>query len=174
MRPNSIAKLPSETFANYPKARELRSLLTRLGIYFDSDFDCLSGQIVRMLAQRDQWRFSEEMSARSLRFLLLLKAAERVLRKCIQRARRGRLHRHNGSGDRGSRLARTAERRSLRLDYRIQHLLVDEFQDTSLAQYELLEALTAQWSEATAARCFWWAIRCRASIGFAGPKSRCF
>ncbi len=33
-----------------------------------------------------------------------------------------------------------------RLDYRIQHLLVDEFQDTSLAQYRLVNALTAQWS----------------------------
>jgi ATP-dependent exoDNAse (exonuclease V) beta subunit len=33
-----------------------------------------------------------------------------------------------------------------RLDYRIEHLLVDEFQDTSLVQYELLDRLTAQWS----------------------------
>jgi len=34
---------------------------------------------------------------------------------------------------------------ALALDYRIQHLLVDEFQDTSLSQYELLERLTAGW-----------------------------
>ena len=34
----------------------------------------------------------------------------------------------------------------LRLDYRIRHLLVDEFQDTSPAQVELLERLTAGWS----------------------------
>lgn len=33
-----------------------------------------------------------------------------------------------------------------RLDFRIEHILVDEFQDTSLAQFELLERLTAQWS----------------------------
>jgi len=33
----------------------------------------------------------------------------------------------------------------LRLDYRIRHLLVDEFQDTSPAQIELLERLTAGW-----------------------------
>jgi ATP-dependent exoDNAse (exonuclease V) beta subunit len=32
------------------------------------------------------------------------------------------------------------------LDFRIEHILVDEFQDTSLAQFELLERLTAQWS----------------------------
>jgi len=34
---------------------------------------------------------------------------------------------------------------SLRLDYRLQHLLVDEFQDTSSAQLELVRLLTAGW-----------------------------
>lgn len=34
---------------------------------------------------------------------------------------------------------------ALALDYRIRHLLVDEFQDTSLSQFELLEHLTAGW-----------------------------
>jgi len=33
----------------------------------------------------------------------------------------------------------------LRLDYRIQHILVDEFQDTSVIQNELLKLLTAGW-----------------------------
>jgi ATP-dependent exoDNAse (exonuclease V) beta subunit len=35
---------------------------------------------------------------------------------------------------------------ALRLDYRIRHILVDEFQDTSLGQIELLRRLTAGWS----------------------------
>ncbi len=35
---------------------------------------------------------------------------------------------------------------ALRLDYRLQHLLVDEFQDTSQGQYRLLQRLTAGWS----------------------------
>lgn len=34
---------------------------------------------------------------------------------------------------------------ALRLDYRIRHLLVDEFQDTSTLQFQLLEKLTAGW-----------------------------
>lgn len=33
----------------------------------------------------------------------------------------------------------------LRLDYRIRHILVDEFQDTSVIQHNLLKALTAGW-----------------------------
>ena len=44
-----------------------------------------------------------------------------------------------GSGDAPSDLA-------LRMDYRIQHLLVDEFQDTSHNQVQLLEQLTSGWS----------------------------
>jgi len=35
---------------------------------------------------------------------------------------------------------------ALRLDYRISHILIDEFQDTSRAQFRLLEALTEGWS----------------------------
>ena len=35
----------------------------------------------------------------------------------------------------------------LRLDMRIEHLLVDEFQDTSLAQYDLIERLVAGWAQ---------------------------
>jgi ATP-dependent helicase/nuclease subunit A len=34
---------------------------------------------------------------------------------------------------------------ALALDYRIRHLLIDEFQDTSLSQYQLLLRLTAGW-----------------------------
>ena len=53
------------------------------------------------------------------------------------------------------------------------HLLVDEFQDTSFAQLDLLERLTAGWSRATGARCFASAIRCNRSIAFVRPKSVC-
>lgn len=36
---------------------------------------------------------------------------------------------------------------ALKLDYQIKHILVDEFQDTSITQFRLLEALTAGWQE---------------------------
>ncbi len=36
---------------------------------------------------------------------------------------------------------------ALALDYRISHILVDEFQDTSLSQFELLKRLTAGWQQ---------------------------
>lgn len=36
---------------------------------------------------------------------------------------------------------------ALALDYRISHLLVDEFQDTSVSQYGLLQRLTAGWQQ---------------------------
>ncbi len=45
-----------------------------------------------------------------------------------------------GFGDSPSDLA-------LRMDYRIQHLLVDEFQDTSASQVRLLDKLTTGWSD---------------------------
>lgn len=34
---------------------------------------------------------------------------------------------------------------ALALDYRIQHLLIDEFQDTSISQYQLIEKMIAGW-----------------------------
>lgn len=36
---------------------------------------------------------------------------------------------------------------ALALDYRICHILIDEFQDTSLTQYDLLKRLTAGWAD---------------------------
>ena len=45
-----------------------------------------------------------------------------------------------GQGDEPTDLA-------LKLDYQVQHLLVDEFQDTSINQYELIKNLIAGWEE---------------------------
>lgn len=42
----------------------------------------------------------------------------------------------------------------LQLDSKIQHILVDEFQDTSIIQWELLELLTLGWYEGDGKTCF--------------------
>ena len=56
----------------------------------------------------------------------------------------------------------------LALDVRMQHLLVDEFQDTSNSQWELLERLTAGWGPGDGAhRVRWSAIRCSRSTASA-------
>ena len=51
-----------------------------------------------------------------------------------------------GAGNTGSEDDDAPSELALRLDYRIRHLLVDEFQDTSPTQITLLERLTAGWS----------------------------
>lgn len=43
---------------------------------------------------------------------------------------------------------------ALALDYRIHHLLIDEFQDTSISQYELIAKLTAGWERGDARSVF--------------------
>jgi ATP-dependent exoDNAse (exonuclease V) beta subunit len=44
---------------------------------------------------------------------------------------------------------------ALALDYRIRHLLIDEFQDTSISQYDLVTKLTTGWEPETDAACSW-------------------
>ena len=60
----------------------------------------------------------------------------------------------------------------LALDTRIKHILVDEFQDTSYSQYELLQRLTADGSPPMAAPFSSSATRCSPSIDSARPRSR--
>jgi len=109
-----------------------RSLLARIGVYFDSDFVSLENQIVSMLARRDQWRFAiDEADAQVADFCELLERAQGALVSVfraqatvdfttITQAAISVL----GTPDQPSDLL-------YGLDYRIQHLLVDEFQDTS-------------------------------------------
>ncbi len=152
-----------------------KSLLVRLGVYFDSDFVSLQDQIVRMLAQRDQWRLTEDDSEAQVRdFCGLLIRAEHALIDVF---------REHGTVD-FTAITRAAidvlgspEQPSdllYGLDYRIQHLLVDEFQDTSFAQYELLNALTAQWSEGDGHTLFLVGDPMQSIYGFRGAEVSLF
>ncbi|MCU1293539.1 MAG: helicase/exodeoxyribonuclease subunit, partial [Bryobacterales bacterium] len=130
---------------------EERALFQRIALHFENDLGTLEMQVASMLERREQWRFLsaslESSRSHAQDFCDLLGFAEQELRNVF---------RNKGEVD-FTEITRAAinalggpEAPSdllYSLDYRIQHLLVDEFQDTSLAQYELLEALTGQWSE---------------------------
>ncbi|HEY3455969.1 MAG TPA: UvrD-helicase domain-containing protein [Bryobacteraceae bacterium] len=126
-----------------------RQLFRRMALHFDNDMQRLESQVAAMLEKRDQWEF--------------LACCEQLpliddFRELLNKARHAleRVFRQTGKID-FTELTRAA-RKALgtsehptdllyALDYRIEHLLVDEFQDTSRAQYELLDALTGQWSD---------------------------
>ena len=129
-----------------------RELFQRVALYFDNDIQSLERQIAKMLAQRDQWFSLErgEQDAAVDDFSQLLLRARDALRTVFRE--RGVVDftevtraaiKALGPPDRPSDLL-------YRLDYRIEHLLVDEFQDTSRAQYDLIASLTGQWSEGDA------------------------
>jgi ATP-dependent exoDNAse (exonuclease V) beta subunit len=126
-----------------------QQLFHRLALHFDNDMQRLEFQVAGMLEKRDQWEF--------------LACCEQLpfiddFRELLNKARHAldQVFRRSGKID-FAELTRAA-RKALgspenptdllyALDYRIEHLLVDEFQDTSRAQYELLDALTGQWSD---------------------------
>ncbi len=125
-----------------------RTLFHRVSLHFDNDIDSLEGQVARMLSQRDQWRFlgHEQRDELIDAFCELLDRAHQALREVFRRhstvdfteVTRAAI-KALGTPDQPSDLLYW-------LDYRIEHLLVDEFQDTSRAQYDLIDALMAQWS----------------------------
>ncbi len=123
-------------------------LLARLGVYFDSDFASLEQQIAAMLAQRDQWQSPKgECEPEVEDFCALLTHSEAALLRVFED--KGAVD-FNAITEAAIQVLGSPEQPSdllYGLDFRIQHLLVDEFQDTSLSQYRLLNALTAQWSD---------------------------
>ena len=125
-----------------------RALLERVALYFDNDMVRLERQVAAMLAKRDQWHATGAPDGTVLSdFLSILGQAELEL---------GNVFREEGIVDfpeitRAATLAlgepEAPSDLLYSLDYRIEHILVDEFQDTSRAQHELLKALTGQWSD---------------------------
>lgn len=128
---------------------EGKALFRRVVLHFDNDMSRLEQQVANMLQKRDQWEFLAGSADDSLvnDFCGLLDRARDSLREVFSKTATVDF----------AEVARAA-RKALgkpecptdllySLDYRIQHLLVDEFQDTSRAQYDLLKALTEQWSD---------------------------
>lgn len=129
--------------------QENAELFRRAALHFDNDIARLERQIARMLEQRDQWRSlsSDQDSQLVQDFRRLLEDAHAFLRavfrehSCVDFTEVTRAAiKALGTPEQPTDLLYW-------LDYRIQHLLVDEFQDTSRAQYDLVNALTEQWSE---------------------------
>lgn len=113
----------------------LRSALHELRLlpparYSDDQWDAL-GAIVRLMPLATAELWSVFAAHGQCDFTEIAQAASRAL----------------GDADAPTDLA-------LSLDYRIRHLLVDEFQDTSFAQFELLEKLTAGWQQGDARTLF--------------------
>jgi ATP-dependent helicase/nuclease subunit A len=126
-----------------------QGLFRRIALHFDNEMARLEKQVSDMLQKREQWGGLPSASDDPLvnDFSELLKLAGQSLRAVFRRTATVDF----------TELARAA-RKALgtpenptdllySLDYRIEHLLVDEFQDTSRAQYDLVKALTEQWSE---------------------------
>ncbi|HTW67116.1 MAG TPA: UvrD-helicase domain-containing protein [Bryobacteraceae bacterium] len=125
--------------AGHPHKRRCDQLLARL----QSDtvlIDCL-----RRVRELPAPRFSESQwqAVRSVVSLLTLAVAELQLvfreHGCVDFAELS----IRASGALGT--ADAPEDLALSLGHRIQHILVDEFQDTSYTQFELIEKLTAGW-----------------------------
>ncbi len=129
--------------------QEDNALFFRASLHFDNNLSLLERQIAEMLEQRDQWSHLTVCDSDPLveEFSQLLRRGHAALLEVFRersivdfteltRAAIAAL----GSPEQPSDLLYW-------LDYRIEHLLVDEFQDTSHAQYDLINALTAQWSD---------------------------
>jgi ATP-dependent helicase/nuclease subunit A len=130
-------------------SEENAELFRRVSLHFDNDIARVERQVARMLEQRDQWRSLAHQEDSQLvdDFRRLLDEAHEALRiifrerSCVDFTEVTRAAiKALGTPEQPSDLLYW-------LDYRIEHLLVDEFQDTSRAQYDLVKALTEQWSE---------------------------
>ncbi|MBV8810858.1 MAG: UvrD-helicase domain-containing protein, partial [Acidobacteriaceae bacterium] len=125
-----------------------RQLLTRISLHFDSNLSLAEREIAAMLERRDQWFHSANINGEPLVADLwtLLQRSYQSLQDVFREV---------GAIDfieltrAAIKALGTPERPSdllYSLDYRIEHLLLDEFQDTSYHQYDFIDRLIGQWS----------------------------
>ncbi|MGH8163610.1 MAG: UvrD-helicase domain-containing protein, partial [Rhodanobacteraceae bacterium] len=128
---------------------EAQALFRRVSLHFDNDVSLIESQIARMLAHRDQWWFlgSAAASDRAEDFRQLLERARAALARLFRERRAVDFTEITRAAIQALGTAERPTDLLYWLDYRIEHLLVDEFQDTSRAQYTLIEALTREWSD---------------------------
>ena len=125
-----------------------RGLFRRIALHFDNEMARLEQQLADMLQRREQWCALPDDSEDELvnDFAQLLAKARGSLRNVFRRAATVDFTEVTRAARKALGGPESPTDLLYSLDYRIQHLLVDEFQDTSRAQYGLVEALTEQWS----------------------------
>jgi ATP-dependent helicase/nuclease subunit A len=128
---------------------ETQELFRRVALHFDNNLGMLEIHIVRMLEKREQWRlpFSTSDSATVQAFCELLRLARENLAGVFRAAAKVDFTEITRAAINALGTPEAPSDLLYWLDYRIQHILVDEFQDTSQSQYDLVKALTEQWSE---------------------------
>ena len=125
-----------------------QDLFRRIALHFDNDMTRLEQQVVGMLQKREQWGGLPKVSDDPLvnDFAELLELARISLRDVFRRAATVDFTEVARAARKALGTPESPTDLLYSLDYRIEHLLVDEFQDTSRAQYDLVKALTEQWS----------------------------
>lgn len=125
------------------------ALFRRLALHFDNNLERLAGLIVPMLAKRDQWRIrAGDLDDELINdFCTLQHRSQEALLQVFREEAKVDFSEVTNAALRALGSPEQPTDLLYWLDYRIQHLLVDEFQDTSRRQYDLLEALSGQWSE---------------------------
>ena len=150
-----------------------RQLFRRIALHFDNEMSRLEQQVADMLQKREQWGGLPKDSDVPLvnDFSELLGKARGSLRDVFRRAATVDFTEITRAARKALGTPESPTDLLYALDYRIQHLLVDEFQDTSRAQYELVKALTEQWSAGDSRVFLSWEIPCKVSIAFAKRRS---
>jgi len=125
-----------------------QQLFRRIALHFDNEMSRLEQRVADMLQKREQWGGLPKQSDDPLvnDFAELLVLARASLRDVFRRAATVDFTEVTCAARKALGTPESPTDLLYSLDYRIEHLLVDEFQDTSRAQYELVKALTEQWS----------------------------